>query len=251
MKRVPGKPRGGKKGGVDPERARLRKKVDDVVARTGIPRAWAWQVARGDATLQQVLTRMAREDRVEQLVRRHGLDRSTAAQIADGHDDLSAALHRLRRRDHLARYKDRSVLTDALDDGRPLTVHLHGLASHTGRITAVDAYEFDLTDDAGTQRIHKLQLKLAHPADHKVKLGAVAGGRTAADPVPKPQDRFHMSDRRFFRHIDDGDRLTVTTLEGDVVVAVPMWISRWELGMQQKSSQVVVLRHAIAAVEVG
>ena len=40
----------------------LQQKVDELVRDTGIPQPWAWQVARGQATLNDVITRLARTD---------------------------------------------------------------------------------------------------------------------------------------------------------------------------------------------
>ncbi len=239
--------KGGKKGGGDAERARMKKKADDIVEQTGIPSAWAWQVARGTATLQEVLTRMARQDRIDHLQRRHGIDRSTAAMIADGQLTLDDVQQRAR----LARHMEDNGARSILQVGAELTLHCHGLRTLTGRIEDVGPYEVVLDDGDTRHTLHKLEIKLAHAPAVSPKLGVVAEGRAAAEPIKRPQDRYHASDRRLFQPLDDATDVQLRTLEGDLVRGRPLWLSRWEICLKQSGGgEVVFLRHALAGFEV-
>lgn len=245
-----GRPRGGDGDEVrdTPQKAALRRKATQLVAQAGIPMPLAWQVAQGRATLNEVLQRMAREDRIGQLERRHELDRGTAAQVADGTQTLEDALRRKRLAEHQAEHRDRSVLVEAHAAGGAVTLHLHGLLRHTGTLTAVDRYEVDLQTAQGVERIHKLQIKLVHDAGIAPALGPAAL-HAATEPLPRPQDRFHCSDRRLFVWLDGRTPVVLRTLEGEELRGRLSWIARWEVGVDTDAGEVVVMRHALAAVE--
>lgn len=263
MTRGPDRPRSGKpntrsaggrgsRGSREPGGARteLQRKVDDLVRDTHIPRPWAWQVARGQAKLNDVITRLAQADRVAALVSRHGLDKSIATQVASGVLDLDAVLRKKRMSEHLAQFRDHATLGRALADGQPRTLHLHGLRTLTGRVVAVDRYELQVEGPDGTETLHKIEVKLVHAPDARVRVRGSANGRAVAEPVPKPQDRYACSDRRLFAAHDDGTDSRITTLEGDELVGQVAWIARWELGLRQKGgAEVVVFRHAIKSFE--
>ncbi|MCK6505804.1 hypothetical protein L6R53_20850 [Myxococcota bacterium] len=245
----PGRRPGG--GGGNPARREFDRKVDELVRDAGIPKPWALQVARGQVTLNEVLQRLARADRVEQLVHRHGLDRALATQVASGTLELEAVLRRLRLEAHLAEHRDHDSLARAVVDGAPRTLHLHGLRRIEARIRAVDAYEVEVDGAEGPTRLHKLQVKLLHAPDAKVKVGAAAG-RAAAEPIKRPQDRYPCSDKRLFAALDAGQEVRIQTLEGDVLSGQITRVSRWEVALRQKGGgELVVFRHAIADLKEG
>jgi len=224
--------------------------VTELVRDVGLSLPWAWEVARGQVTLNDVLTRMAQADKVTQLIRRYDLDRSVATQIAAGSADLEHVLRKRRQDAHLAEFKDRSVLVDAAASGAELVLWLHGLQTLSTPILGLSRYEVDLRGAAGSDKVHKLQLKLAYAAGAHVKVQVAPGGRAVAEPLPRPQDRFFLSDRRLFAALDGGGRSAVTTLEGDLVLGHITWISRFELGMRQdRGADLVIFRHAIRSFE--
>lgn len=231
--------------------AELKRKVDSLVLDSGIPRPWAWQVARGQTSLNAVITRLAQRDRVAQLMSRHGLAKSVATQVADGTLDLEAVLRKARQVKHLVDHRDHATLDSALASAQPLTLWLHGNRKLTGRVVGVDAYEFQFqADGSDALTLHKLQAKLAHPADLKVKVRVAASGHAACEPIPKPQDRYPCSDRRLFCAHDDGQESRFVTLEGDELVGQLAWVGKWEVGVRQRGgAELVVFRHAIALFE--
>lgn len=241
----PGRGSGGG-AGANPARRAFDRKVDELVRDAGIPKAWALQVARGQVTLNDVLQRLARADRVEQLVARHGLDRALATQVASGTLDLEVVLRRLRMEAHMAEHREHDSLALAVADGAPRALHLHGLRRIEGRLRAMDAYEVEVESAEGVQRLHKLQLKLLHAPDARVKVGA-ATGRAAAEPIKRPQDRYPCSDKRLFAALDAGHEVRIQTIEGDVLTGLLARVSRWEVAVRLKAgAEVVVFRHAIA-----
>ena len=237
----------------DPHRTEIRRKSDKLVKETGIPHQLAWQVARGDMTLNEVLQKLALKDKVESLIRRHDLPRSLATQIAKGQADLEQALFKRRLEAHLGQWKSHSMLVSAAEHGRPVTLALHGQRWVTGVVQAVERYEFVFAEDGADapERIHKLQAKLGCEADdgrllrRAIKKDKARAGAT--EPVWKPQDRYGCSDKRLFGYLDQARAVQVTTLEGDVLSGDLSWMGRWEFGLRlKKGGQAVVFRHAIA-----
>ena len=242
---------GGGAGGANPAQRAFIRKVEELVRDAGIPKPWAVQVARGQVTLNEVLQRLARADRVEQLIARHGLDRALATQVASGVLELDSVLRRLRMVAHLAEHKDVDSFSLALASGAPQVFHLHGLRRIQGKVVGVDAYEIEVQGADGVERVHKLQVKLVHSPDARVKIGAAAG-QAAAEPIKRPQDRFACSDKRLFAALDAGHEVRIQTLEGDVVSGLLTRVSRWEVGLRQKGGgELVAFRHAIADLKEG
>ncbi len=247
---APARPR---KPGAGQQRPRtdIKQKADKLVRDAGIPGQLAWQVARGDLTLNEVLQKLALKDRVESLINRHDLPKSLATQVAMGQADLEQVLARRRMEAHLARWTDHSVLALAAEHGRPMTVALHGKRWATGRILEVGQYDFVIEVEGAPQTEHKLQAKLAVEAEGEKELRkAIKRDRdrdAVAEPVWKPQDRYGCSDKRLFGYQDESTPVKLTTLEGDVLVGEVSWLGRWEFGMRlKKGGHITVFRHALA-----
>lgn len=255
MKHGDGRPPPGKGRPPQPdpraERQGRARKADQLARDTGIPRGWALQVVEGKLTLNEVLTRLARQDRVAQLERRHGLDRSLAALVADGQTPLDEVLRMVRRKAHLAANLGRSFLDEAAADGRLLVVHLHGQRVCTATVGAVDAYAVELRGDgAPAEPVHKLQLKLACPPGAGPAVGTAPEGRRVGAPIPRPQDRFHVSDRRLFDLLDAARPLRLVTLEGEALEGRLAWVARWEIGLAgPDGAEACIFRHALLRIE--
>ena len=73
-------------------------------------------------------------------------------------------------------------------------------------------------------------------------------GRASREPVWRPQDRYHCSDRRLFGQVGR-DPVTVISREGDTLTGAVVWVGRWEFGLTVKNAQVTVFRHAMALLE--
>ena len=237
----------------DPHRNEIRKKSEKLAKETGIPHALAWQVARGEMSLNDVLQKLALKDKVESLIRRHDLPRSLATQIAKGQADLDVVLVKRRLEAHLEKWCTHSMLVAAAAHGRPVTLALHGQRWVTGVIEAVEQYEFVFREDGAeaSERIHKLQAKLGCEADDARPLRrAIKRDKerdAATEPVWKPQDRYGCSDKRLFGYLDGARAVRVVTLEGEVLTGDLQWMGRWEVGLRLKKGEVVtVFRHAIA-----
>ncbi len=245
--------------GRGPERrSKLSPEVQGEIARLqrdmGLPREVALRVARKEVTIDQVLQEMATRDKAANLMRRHGLDRALATQVAKGQADLDRVLHRRRMSSHLALNGERSCLVDAHQDGRAWRFALHGGRVVTARVAGVDRYEARLSEPGfdAEELVHKLQFKLAwRPEEDKL---ARKGFRWDPElraapraPVTRPQDRFGCSNRRLFAWLEEETRVSLTTLEGEVVQGKVAWFGRFEIGVSVRGkTEVIVFRHALA-----
>lgn len=234
----------------DETRAAQLRKVEALVRDTGIAVPWAWSVVRGQLSLNEVLLRMSQQDKVSSIVSRHGLDKALATQVAKGQLELDLLLRRKREKEHLALHIGRDPLALAAQNGTAMRLYLHGLRQADGTISGVDAFEFDLGTDQGSERLHKLQVKLMHPASMKGTVGQSGQGRIAAEPIARPQERYSLSNRRLFDAHDAGRTCRVETLEGDELHGLVTWVGRYELGLGQSGgAEIVVMRHSIRKFE--
>ena len=236
-------------------RSTHREKAEELVAKTGLPRNLAFQVAMGNLTLSDALKKLAFRDEVEKLIRRYDLQRSLATQIAMGQVDLEEVLRKQRRQAYFEENKTRSMLTDGLATGQRITLMLHGQKRTSGKILEVGAYEFTIQGKDEPETIHKLQVKAAWDARRNAAVfSSIKKNRSrdqACEPIVKPQDRFHCSNRRLFQHMEAEERLTIHLLEGAVLTGKIEWIGKWEIGLKLKKGPVaVIFRHAMAELEV-
>ena len=191
---------------------------------------------------------------------RHGLDRSIATQIVQGKLCIDGFLHRRRRCVHLNKYRERSILDRALKDGRPRMFALHGQRCVIVRVKAVRLYEVevlhlgaDLKPTGEQEVIHKLQFKFGAYFDHAQRMHkeilVCSESNKIASPIPKPQDRYAISDKKLFGWVDANSHISVKTLEGELVTAPLSWIGRWEIGLSVLGVELVVFRHALANIQ--
>jgi len=246
---------GGRKsaGGPRPGGGNVRNEATRIARETGIPQNLAHQVALGNLSLNDVLSRMATRAKVESLMKRHELPKSLATQIALGQADLNHVLRKRRLAEHIDQNRARSILTEAAESGTALMLGLHGRKSLRGTVVEVDRYEVHVDGADGERHtVHKLQIKYAcTDQENRHVRNQIKRDKTRKEPVEpiwKPQDRYGCSDRRLFGVLDEKVQVVATTLEGEVFQGVVEWMGRWEFGMvlKKKNARVVLFRHALA-----
>ncbi len=198
--------------------------------------------------------------RVERLMLRHGLDHPTATQIVQGKLNIDAVLHRRRRKAHLSKHRDKSIFERAVRDGRPRMFAIHGRRVIIVRVKAVRAYDVDvlhlgpdMKPVGELETIHKLQFKFGAYFDHAQRMhkefSVCVDSNQFVEPIPKPQDRYAISDKKLFGWVDAKSHICVKTLEGELVTAPLSWIGRWEIGLDVQGVELVVFRHALANIQ--
>jgi hypothetical protein len=244
-----------KQQGEPRKHAQVRAQAEKLVETTGIPRNLAFQVAMGNLSLNDVLQKLAFRDEIDKIIRRYEFPRSLATQIAMGQVELEDVLRKRRLLEYTESSRDKSMLTEVEASGDQVTFLLHGMQRKSGVVSNVTAYDFTLTPKQGPPEvIHKLQARAGWGArKNAAVLSCLKKDKehaVAVEPIVKPQDRFHCSNRRLFQHMEAADKLSIHLLEGDIVIGTIDWIGRWEVGIKIKKGPVVtVFRHAMAALE--
>jgi sRNA-binding regulator protein Hfq len=240
------------------QRAELRRKVQELVDKAGIPVNLAWQVAQGTLSLNEVLKRMATRRRVDHLMVNHGLPKSLATQIALGQADLDHVLRKQRLELHLRENRERSILSESAADGSTIHLGLLGGRRVTGRVQSVGRYDFAFLHvdprsgaDLETETIHKLHCKYGCIAEDarglRNQIKRDKSRPAKAEPIWKPQERYGCSDRRLFGYLDEEVAVQCTLQEGEMLRGLVRWMGRWEFGLElkKKSVMAVVFRHAL------
>jgi len=233
----------------DPE---IDRRIESLIADSGLSRAVATQVALGRIELNDVLKKLALQAEVDSLIRKHDVSRALATQVALGQADLEAVLFKRRLADHFTANGNRSVLQDALDSKKKLALSLHGQRDIEARITALDRYEFHI--EGGEEPIHKLQLKWAVDVMAKKKARRTLDWDKDRkgqpfEPIWKPQDRYTCSNRRLFGYLDRQTAVEVRLIEGEIFRGRVTWAGRFEFGLAVKNKiELVLFRHALVGL---
>jgi len=196
---------------------------------------------------------MAVADEVGRLIATHDINRALATQVVLGQAQLEDVLARRRLELHLTANRERSTLDAAAASGKELTLGVHGHRHLRGRVLRSDRYEIAFLDaESGTEQlIHKLQVKYAFdPEDFKKVKKALDYDKErrdrAAEPKPRPQDRFGCSDKRLGAAMDRKTPVVAVTLEGECFSGEVAWIARYEIGLRTRAgAEVAVFRHAL------
>ncbi len=198
--------------------------------------------------------------RVYRLMTSHDLDRSQASQVVQGKLCLDKVVHRKRCSAHLEKYLGHCTFEKAARDGRPRLFAMHGQQVRLVRVKSARQYEVDflplgpdLRPCGELQTAHKLSFKMGAHVDHMSKIqdaiNVCGTGAQAADPIPKPQDRYCISDKKLFGWVNAANTICVKTLEGEMVKGTLSWIGRWELGLDVNGGELIVFRHALSNIQ--
>jgi len=208
-------------------------------------------VAQGRLDLNEALKRMAFADEVNALMARHGLERALATQVAMGHAELDRVLRKRRIETHLHDNRERDVFVSSARSGAPQVVGVYGRVLLNVKVLADGPYEVQVRDlDKGEDvALHKTQVKFVCDAQVWSKArkamtwDAVRKARQVS-PILRPQQRFGCSNRRLGEAWDNKGEVVVTLAEGEVFTGTIAWIGRWELGLRTKGGDIALLRHA-------
>lgn len=230
----------------------LAERIAHLQASAGLPLDLAREVAAGRAELNDVLKKMAQADEVERLIAHHGIDKALAWQVVMGLIDLQKVLTRRRIAAHLAEFRGRDALAEAVG-GAEVVLGVHGRQVTRGRVVAIRPYEivFALAEGGEEQLLHKTTVKYLAQADvwqkaRKAMTWDDARKRADVGPILRPQDRFGCSNTRLGEAWAGGAAVRLTLLEGEIFVGQVSWVSRWDFGLATRGGTVVVLRHALA-----
>lgn len=231
----------------------VKVKADELAKRTGVPLHVAIRVVRGEIELNDALKQMALQDQVSALVARHGIERALAMQVALGHADLDLVLRRRRVEAHLQANQRRDVFATAIEQKSELILGIHGRQLLRVLVLSQTEYELRIRDvDANVESdIHKTRIKFACDAVgwQKARKAMVWDSVRKAqtfEPVLKPQSRYGCSNRRLGEAWDAKRDVVATCIEGECFSGKISYVARWEFGVATRAGvDVVLFRHAL------
>jgi len=233
------------------QHAERREKMAELMA-MGLPEALAKAVASGHLPLNDALEQMAQASQVERLMAKHGLLRSVAMQVAMGQMDLDTLLQRRRLKALVEADRERTCLEvgRSLAFATQEGVRVIGTVKD---VTAYELDVEDA--DGVVHHFHKLDLRYAYAPDDwkRVRKGLTYGRGTdgeGAEPKKKPQHRYNCSNQLLFQYMEEQRPLRVSLLGGEELAGAVTWFGQYEFGLGLRSGvEVTVFRHALAAVD--
>lgn len=218
----------------------------------GLPEALAKAVASGNMPLNDALEQMAQAAQVERLMAKHGLLRSVAVQVAMGQMDLDTLLARRRLKEVVDRDRAKSCIQEgrrlafATQGGGRVIGTITSVTAY--ELDVEDA-------DGVVHHHHKLDLRYAYEPDDwkRVRKGITfPRGRDAArvEPEEKPQHRYNCSNQLLFEYMEARQLVRVGLLGEKELSGFVVWFAQYEFGLELRSgADVTVFRHALASVE--
>jgi hypothetical protein len=272
----PGKPRK-KKSPYTPEQ---RAKADELMERSGIPRPMALQVASGQMTLNDALTRLMRKEQARKLAEKEGIELNEAFHVLSGKVSVEQLQILKQLKVSPARQPDRSVLVDLLESGAPAMFHRFGHEPYEARVVGVEKYDCTLeSPDGEREELQKHELKLAAPLPATAGEGA-SPSAASEEQAPGPTfshdaevaaqelgpsirftDRFRSSKRVLFRLYRDQIPMRVTFRDGEQLEGYVGWHGKYEyqllgaipidedLTRPLAPGHVVIFRHAMQRID--
>lgn len=231
----------------------VKVKAEELAKRTGVPLHVAIRVVRGEIDLNEALKQMALQDQVGALVARHGIERALAMQVAMGHADLDLVLRRRRVEAHLKEHQGRDIFSTAIQQRTELIIGVHGRQLLRVLPLSQTEYELKLRDlDAKVEiELHKTRIKFACDAvgwqkARKAMVWDSARKAQTLEPVLKPQARFGCSNRRLGEAWDAKRDVVATCIEGECFAGKISYVARWEFGVATRAGvDVALFRHAL------
>jgi sRNA-binding regulator protein Hfq len=232
------------------------KKADEIVDRTGIDKRDAIRVALGKTTVQDVLKRMMVEEKAAKLVRRHGLPRSVAFNVVRGQVSLDQAVLLKELKESESWQPERSILIERHESKEPAVFYAFGREPFVADVTKLTKYDCWLArPDEEPEELQKHELILAcDPAvQPELEERKTTDERVAAmelGPSERYTDRFRSSKRVLFRHHKEKTPIRVVFRNGMVIEGHVGWFGKWEFSLAvSPTCEVVVFRHAMHSLE--
>ncbi|MSQ02341.1 MAG: hypothetical protein EXR71_10705 [Myxococcales bacterium] len=218
----------------------------------GVPLEVARLVALGRLDLNEAVKKMAFVDEVSGLMARHGLDRALATQVALGHARLEPVLAKRRIDAHLDANRGRDVFVSAVASQAEQVLGLYGRRLVRAVVLSDNTYEIVVRDaeSGAVSTVHKTAVKFvadasSWPKARKAMTWDPLRKARELQPILAPQKRFGCSNRRLGEVWDKQAEATITLVEGEVFEGTVAWVARWELGLHTKGGDIAVLRHAL------
>ena len=243
---------------VTDEKTELKTQAQKLAKEKGIPLVHAYRILKGQTTLNDVLKGMMRKERFEQLVAREGVDRELAGQVASGHLPKQRAVLLTRMRTLRKQKLHIDGIKAAEVEKKKIGIDVFGKGWLLGRVRAARPYDFDFLAD-GTEKSEKFfkhDVKAVCAAEDFEAARAACEIDTAihAQGLGQTEDRqqrVRPSDDTMLRFIDEQKVVRFTMRDGEQILGRLRSFGRWDAELVLEGGEpVTVFFHGLHASSV-
>lgn len=243
---------------VSDEKTELKAQAQKLAKEKGVPLVHAYRILKGQTTLNDVLKGMMRKERFEQLVAREGVDRELAGQVASGHLPKQRAVLLTRMRTLRKQKLHIDGIKAAEVEKKKIGIDVFGRGWMLGRVRAARPYDFDFLADGADKadKLFKHDVKAVCTAeDFEAAKGACDTDTAIKDlGLAQTEDRTQRvrpTDDTMLRFIDDQRIVRFTMRDGEQILGRLRSFGRWDAEIVLEGGELVtVFFHGLHATSV-
>jgi len=243
---------------ISDEKTELKAQAQKLAKEKGVPLVHAYRILKGQTTLNDVLKGMMRKERFEQLVAREGVDRELAGQVASGHLPKQRAVLLTRMRTLRKQKLHIDGIKAAEVEKRKIGVSVFGRGWMLGRVRAARPYDFDFLPDGAekSDKLFKHDVKAVCTAeDFEATQGACEIDSAIKDlglaQTEDREQRVRPSDDTMLHFIDDQRIVRFTMRDGEQILGRLRSFGRWDAELVLEGGELVtVFFHGLHATSV-
>lgn len=234
--------------GVRDEKTELKTQAQKLAKDKGVPLVHAYRILKGQASLNDVLKGMMRKERFDQLVAREGIDRELAGQVASGHLPKQRAVLLTRMRTLRKQKLHIDGIKAAELDKKRVALDLFGKGWTIGRVRAARPYDFDFLAD-GSEKVDKYfkhdvkalcQVEDLEAATRSTSRDERVGALGLAATEDREQ-RIRPEDDIMLRFIDDQRIVRFTMRDGEQLLGRLRSFGRWDAELVLDGGEIVTV----------
>lgn len=230
------------------EKTELKTQAQKLAKEKGIPLVHAYRILKGQTTLNDVLKGMMRKERFEQLVAREGVDRELAGQVASGHLPKQRAVLLTRMRTLRKQKLHIDGIKAAEVEKKKIGIDVFGKGWLLGRVRAARPYDFDFLPDGAekSEKFFKHDVKAVCAADDFEAARAACDMDAAiqAEGLAQTEDRAQRvrpSDDTMLRFIDEQKVVRFTMRDGEQILGRLRSFGRWDAELVLEGGELVTI----------
>ena len=233
---------------VSDEKTELKAQAQKLAKEKGVPLVHAYRILKGQTTLNDVLKGMMRKERFEQLVAREGVDRELAGQVASGHLPKQRAVLLTRMRTLRKQKLHIDGIKAAEVEKKKIGVSVFGKGWMLGRVRAARPYDFDfLADNAEkAEKLFKHDVKAVCTAEdfdaarNACEVDATIQKLGLAQTEDREQ-RVRPTDDTMLKFIDDQRIVRFTMRDGEQILGRLRSFGRWDAELVLEGGELVTV----------
>ncbi len=241
-------PAGASRPLVSDEKTELKAQAQKLAKEKGVPLVHAYRILKGQTTLNDVLKGMMRKERFEQLVAREGVDRELAGQVASGHLPKQRAVLLTRMRTLRKQKLHIDGIKAAEVEKKKIGISVFGKGWMLGRVRAARPYDFDFLADGAdkAEKLFKHDVKAVCTAeDYEAARSACevdeAIQKLGLAQTEDREQRVRPTDDTMLKYIDDQRIVRFTMRDGEQILGRLRSFGRWDAELVLEGGELVTV----------